>query len=497
MIRKKYIDSRHSRSVIWLALFFTHLLLFMFLNQESRGDGSSVNLYDVIEIPFQGSEYLNPYTTAPNSVVKFSSPGNKVIEVPLFWNGGNEWLVRVAPTVAGRWNYRVISGDTKINGLTGFFNAGNKIGGLDGHGMIQIDHEHPHKFKYSDGTPFFFLGHSIDWNRQGKLATGEYENILKARRQQGFTVLVGYAGPGLNKPIFASNESGPPCFDNDLDKLNPSYFQEVDRRLQIAVSNGFAVTIALGFADQGIWEMDQAKLERIWKYVVARYGAYPILWQPIGEYDDASKMRAREIGQLTDELDTYNHPMSMHPKTTSAEYAGESWFDFIIHQTLSAAPPIDLIRKEYLLGLPIVEEEHRITDPNLVRKAAWRHYTNGAYYTLTEANYVISDERTKQLSYLFEFFINTNFQKLEPHQELVNAGDCLAYPGNEYVIYLPEGGSVIVDLSDAPHILTKTWFNPKSGKIEKKETIKGGKHLNFKAPDKKEWVLYMVRNSKK
>lgn len=136
-----------------------------------------------------------------------------------------------------------------------------------------IHPSHPHKFCYTDGTPFFFLGHSIEWYRQSGLSSGQFEQIVQASAQQGFTVLVGYAGPGLGKHIFSSNESGPPFFNNNLDQLNPAYFQEVDERLRIAVDNGLAVTIALSFADQRIWNLNRAKLERAWKYVMARYAA--------------------------------------------------------------------------------------------------------------------------------------------------------------------------------------------------------------------------------
>jgi hypothetical protein len=491
---KRYKWKPNYRVVICMTVIISFLITLKWTVIAGEGIAEVIQRYDVFELKLQGSAFQNPYTQAPSTEVTFFGPNHTSIIVSAFWNGGAEWRVRFTPSQAGTWNYSVTSGDPKINGHTGSFRVSRVMGGLNGHGMIEVDPSHPHKFRYTDGTPFFFLGHSIDWYRQGGLASGQYKEIVKARAHQGFTVLVGYAGPTLGKPFCSSNESGPPFLDTSLDRINPAYFQEVDERLRIAVDNGLAVTMALSFADQGIWKLDKFKLERAWKYTIARYAAYPIFWQPIGEYDEDSVSRAREIGRITDTLDCYNHPQSMHPRITSAEFAGESWFDFIIHQTLSKIAPIDLIRNEYANDLPIVEEEHRVSDVNLVRKAAWRHYTNGAYYTLTMANYVISDKRTEQISYFMKFINETSFQDLEPHPGLVDHGDCIAKLGEEYVIYFLAGGRVWVNLSTAGPLNVR-WYNPRKGKYMAADSITGGTPRFFTAPDRKDWVLHIKKEA--
>jgi len=99
--------------------------------------------------------------------------------------------------------------------------------------------------------------------------------------------------------------------------------------------------------------------------VVARYAALSVIWQLVGEYNDGSVTRAWELGELTRALDPYNHPQSMHARETSAEFAGESWFDFIIYQPggrggnspfstesglRKLGNEITLVRKEYPLA---------------------------------------------------------------------------------------------------------------------------------------------------
>lgn len=466
--------------------------------------------YDVYEVTLTTTNnYANPYTNVTLSGT-FQGP-NKSITISGFWNGGNTWKIRMAPIEAGEWTYTTSSNDTQLNNKSGSFTVSDSIGGLNGHGHIELDTTHSHKFQYSDGTPFFFLGHSIEWHRQGARKTftkypEEYEKVAVQRGKDGFTVMNSYGGPGLEKPIFASNEGGPNFHNQDLDQINPTYFREVDERLQLTVDNGLGVTIALSFADQGIWSLNRTKLERAWKYVVARYAAYPVIWQPVGEYNEGSVTRARELGQLTRVIDPYNHPQSMHATGTSVEFAGEKWFDFIVHQTsgkcsgASICPSIaeqtlqddiDRSRIELNHALPIVQEEFRTTDVTLTRKAAWRYFASNVYYTLTMANHTIWDDRIEHLKHLKKFVDGTTFQKLEPHQELVSRGDCLANPGDEYVVYLSDGGSVTVNLSDSSGSLQAKWYNTRTGEYQGLITTTGGGNRSFNAPDSQDWALHI------
>ncbi|MEN8133595.1 MAG: putative collagen-binding domain-containing protein, partial [Pseudomonadota bacterium] len=130
-------------------------------------------------------------------------------------------------------------------------------------------------------------------------------------------------------------------------------------------------------------------------------------------------------------------------------------------------------------------------DVPLSRQAAWRYFTNGAYYTVTRNNLVIWDDRLYQAKYLKDFIDGTGFQKLEPHQELVDRGDCLANPGNEYVVYLSNGGNVTVNLSDISGSLQAKWYNPRTGEYQQQPPTTGGGSRSFKAPDSQDWALHI------
>jgi hypothetical protein len=46
-----------------------------------------------------------------------------------------------------------------------------------------------------------------------------------------------------------------------------------------------------------------------------------------------------------------------------------------------------------------------------------------------------------------EFFARTDFNRLEPDNEFADRGFCLVEPGRQYVVFLPDGGDVRLDLT--------------------------------------------------
>ncbi len=83
---------------------------------------------------------------------------------------------------------------------------------------------------------------------------------------------------------------------------------------------------------------------------------------------------------------------------------------------------------------------------------------------------------------------------MTPHNELASTSFCLANPGKEYVIYLPEGGEVAVDLSKIQGSAKVQWMKPVEGNLIPGKTIKGGTKTSFEAPFSGDAVLYIVNN---
>jgi len=75
-----------------------------------------------------------------------------------------------------------------------------------------------------------------------------------------------------------------------------------------------------------------------------------------------------------------------------------------------------------------------------------------------------------------------NLRAMVPRNELASTGYCLADVGKEYLIYLPEGGSVTVDLRDVVGPVSVQWFNAKSGKSKTAEGTRGGAKRTLASP---------------
>jgi hypothetical protein len=79
-----------------------------------------------------------------------------------------------------------------------------------------------------------------------------------------------------------------------------------------------------------------------------------------------------------------------------------------------------------------------------------------------------------------------------PSKDIASTTYCLANAGKEYLVYLPLGGTVTVDLSSAKGELAVEWFDPAKGKAVAAGTSPGGKSREFKTPWSGAAVLYLA-----
>ena len=72
-----------------------------------------------------------------------------------------------------------------------------------------------------------------------------------------------------------------------------------------------------------------------------------------------------------------------------------------------------------------------------------------------------------------------NLARMQPRDDLSSSHYCLSHPGREYLVYLPEGGKVTVDLAKGTYAFE--WINPDTGKTAQKGQVIGGAQ-QFTAP---------------
>lgn len=81
---------------------------------------------------------------------------------------------------------------------------------------------------------------------------------------------------------------------------------------------------------------------------------------------------------------------------------------------------------------------------------------------------------------------------MAPRPELCSTGYCLANPGAEYLVYLPRGGSVTLNLRGGPGPYELEWFFPQLGRGMPGSTpLPGGDYVATVAPFTGDAVLYL------
>jgi hypothetical protein len=97
----------------------------------------------------------------------------------------------------------------------------------------------------------------------------------------------------------------------------------------------------------------------------------------------------------------------------------------------------------------------------------------------------------RNLGYSLTYADRMNLVAMQPHGELASSGYCLAHIGVEYLVYLPTGGGVNVDLTGATGTFTLEWFRPGNGQTTAGATTTGGAPRSFTVPFSGDAVLYI------
>lgn len=123
---------------------------------------------------------------------------------------------------------------------------------------------------------------------------------------------------------------------------------------------------------------------------------------------------------------------------------------------------------------------------------------DGAGYGVGGAGFVFNDPRwvsaRANMGYTLTYTNRMNMVAMTPQPDLCSTGYCLAKassPGAEYLVYLPEGGAINVDLSAASGQLLTEWFNPADGTVAGTGKVIGGAILSLTAPFSGDAVLYI------
>jgi Putative collagen-binding domain of a collagenase len=106
-----------------------------------------------------------------------------------------------------------------------------------------------------------------------------------------------------------------------------------------------------------------------------------------------------------------------------------------------------------------------------------------------------SDESLRQnMGYIRRYADRMNLAAMTPSLTLASTGYSLANRsanGAEYIVCLPSGGSVSINLSATSRTLSVEWFNPSTGQTTPGASVTGGGTRSFTAPFGGDAVLYI------
>jgi hypothetical protein len=195
---------------------------------------------------------------------------------------------------------------------------------------------------------------------------------------KGYSLVQIVAGLYPDMPAYDErgfNEAGHP-WEADYARINPAYFDAADVRMAWLVHAGL-VPFLVGCWGYHLPWLGIHKAKQHWRNLIARWGAYPVIWCLAGEWDmpyylaedkaAAQKAQQRdwvEVGQYVAQIDPYHHPRTVHQGTRPQDANGETLFEFQHLQTghggfESIANTVNVVRAEAarLPAKPAVEGE--------------------------------------------------------------------------------------------------------------------------------------------
>ena len=344
-------------------------------------------------------------------------------------------------------------------------------------------------------VPFFYHADTA-WQIFSKLTKAEAEQYLEDRRSKGFNALkVQILSPA---PWAVVNREGQaPFTDNDLTKPNDAYFTHVDWVVSRATQKGLLMVMStawFGYRGDG-WRnsLNTSNARAYGRYLGKRYQNFNnIVWvhggdDPVeGKLDPVRELAAGIKENAPQHLQTYHD----NERASSETLNNEDWLD--INMAYSRSVNYVQVLNEYNRQpvRPIVEGENLYADRNnsafVVRRQAYWMMLSGAAGHAYGADPVwrfdpgwenmLNDPSAFQMEQLRNLFGSRAWYNLEPDQNHTVVTDGYGtFGGNDYVTaaytsdgnlliaYLPEGGSLTVDLSKLNRSVRAKWFDPTDG----------------------------------
>jgi len=261
-----------------------------------------------------------------------TTPSGRELRVPTFATADDVLRVRYSSDEPGAHSWRV-------EGPGSFPREAGEIEVVEqpderaivAHGPLEVSANRRY-LQHADGTPFFWLADTWWMSLCKRLHwPDEFRRLTADRVEKGFSVIQLVAGLYPDMAAFderGDNEAGWPWLP-DWEALNPAWWDLADLRIEWLVSQGLVPCILGSWGYYLPW-VGVERLKRHWRELIARWGAYPVVWCLAGEgvmawylhkqnpeqiEIDQRVQRAgwTEVGRYVQEADPFERLVTIHP----------------------------------------------------------------------------------------------------------------------------------------------------------------------------------------
>jgi hypothetical protein len=304
----------------------------------------------VAEWPLGSAEGVDPSALVDLSV---TAPSGSELRVPAFATADGMLRVRYSSAEIGVHTWRIEgpgsfpreAGEIEVADLS-------ESNALIAHGPLEVSADR-RSLQHADGSPFFWLGDTWWMGLCSRLRwPDELRRLAADRVAKGFTVIQLVAGLFPDMAAFderGDNEAGWP-WKREWEALNPAWWDLADLRIEWLIAQGLVPCIFGSWGYYLPW-MGVERLKRHWREMIARWGAYPVVWCLAGEgvmawylhkkdpeqvARDQAVQRAgwTEVGRYVQEADPFDRPVTIHPTQRGRlQVEDDSVLDFEMLQT--------------------------------------------------------------------------------------------------------------------------------------------------------------------
>lgn len=495
---------------------------------HSSGQTISAQQWNVVDIKFAvDDEPANP--TDIQFTASFECD-KQTLDVPGFYNGDRNFVIRFTPPTAGIWKYTTRSSVPALHNTNGLVKAEaaakNRKGGID------IDPKAATQFRYQNGDSYFPIAFESDWlfaldadnpddipatrlfvdqlanNGFNQVVMNVFAYDVKWKKDEQLLEKFDYGSPTVF-PFKGDNDQP------DHSQLNIDYFKRLDRVINYLDEKGIAAHLMIYVWNKRVnWPDAKSDADnRYFDYVVKRYQAFPNLVWDISK--EALGYGHTDVTYITDrierlrKLDKYHRLITVHDYSYCKRFTNK--VDFISVQLwLSELHSVMRKVRNDMPGKPILNIEHggyergpyvvfngNYTSPEVCLERAWQcvfagtyptHYWQGAAW-----NVIVPDPsslpkkqrpRLDYYKHMKTFVEKYDVGQLKSGDKKSNAGFSLHNDKDLFLYYVPKecdfiGMRLPKTLKDRTMI--GTWFNPFNGE--------------FSVPDKQkitQWPAFTV-----